>query len=173
MNVSTVTAGGGLYSFANLRPSNAAGYTLTETQPAGFLDGKNTVGSGAGGVTVNNPLSDVISTLVLNSAVAATGYNFGELPPVTLSGTVYRDRNNDGIQFGATETPVAGVTVTLTGTNDLGVAVNTIAVTDAVGAYSFLNVRPGTYTLTETQPAGLLDGKEPRRFHRRSARCSR
>ena len=35
-------------------------YTITETQPAGFLDGKNTFGT-SGGATINNPASDVIS----------------------------------------------------------------------------------------------------------------
>ena len=36
----------------------------------------------------------------------------------------------------------------------------TATTTNASGAYSFGNLRPGTYTLTETQPAGLLDGKD-------------
>ena len=155
----TVTDASGNYTFANLRPSNATGYTLTETQPGAFLDGKNTVGS-SGGTTVNNPLSDVISSVVVGANVVATGYNFGELAPASLAGTVYLDLNNDGIQLGAGETGVNTVTVVVTGTDDLGNAVNTSTTTNASGAYSFANLRPGTYTLTETQPGALLDGKE-------------
>ncbi|HBH54383.1 MAG TPA: hypothetical protein DDY91_21060, partial [Planctomycetaceae bacterium] len=32
--------------------------------------------------------------------------------------------------------------------------------TDANGAYSFGNLRPGSYQITQTQPAGYLDGQE-------------
>ncbi|HEV7403125.1 MAG TPA: SdrD B-like domain-containing protein [Chthoniobacteraceae bacterium] len=148
----------GAYSFANLRPSNAAGYTLTETQPAGLLDGKNTVGS-QDGSTVNNPATDVIQTVAITPGTTGTGNNFGELPPASLSGFSYNDANNDGVRD-AGETLLPGVTITLTGTDDLGNPVSTTAVTDAGGAYAFNNLRPGTYTLTQTQPAGLLDGKE-------------
>jgi len=36
----TTTAADGSYSFANLVPSNASGYTITEIQPAQYKDGK-------------------------------------------------------------------------------------------------------------------------------------
>ena len=75
-----------------------------------------------------------------------------------LAGFVYVDANNDGVKD-AGETPIAGVTVTLTGTDDLG-AVSRTTTTDATGFYRFPNLRPGTYTITETQPAGYLDGKD-------------
>jgi hypothetical protein len=82
------------------------------------------------------------------------------LAPSTIEGLVYVDFNNDcQVNFG--EKAVAGVTVTLTGTDDLGHAVSQIIQTDAQGIYTFLNLRPSGaagYTITETQPAGLLDG---------------
>ena len=159
VNLTSTTDASGNYSFLGIRPSDATGYTLTEMQPGGFLDGKNTAGT-SGGTTVNNPLSDVISGIVLRGDTTASGYDFGELPPSSFAGTVYRDLNNDGGQLGAGETGVNAVTVTLTGTDDLGATVNTTTTTNASGAYSFGNLRPGTYTLTETQPAGLFDGKE-------------
>ena len=34
------------------------------------------------------------------------------------------------------------------------------ATTDANGAYTFANMRPGSYVLAETQPAAFLDGKD-------------
>ena len=53
------------------------------------------------------------------SRLTNVGLN-GELVPVTLSGTVYRDRNNDGIINAPLETGVGGVTITLSGVDDLG-----------------------------------------------------
>ena len=46
----------------------------------------------------------------------------------------------------------------LTGVNDLGASVSLTAITDANGAYTFSNLRAGTYTVTETQPSGYNDG---------------
>ena len=78
--------------------------------------------------------------------------------PASLSGYVYDDAGNDGSRTG--DVGIAGVAVTLTGTNDLGTAVNLATTTNAGGLYQFGNLRPGTYALTETQPSGYLDGKD-------------
>ena len=72
---------------------------------------------------------------------------------------MYSDANNNGT-LDSGEAPIPGVAVTLTGTDDLGAAVNIPAITSALGAYSFTNLRPGTYTITETQPTGFLDGRD-------------
>ena len=45
VDVTVQTDVNGDYVFTDLRPSDANGYTITETQPAGFLDGVDTVGS--------------------------------------------------------------------------------------------------------------------------------
>ncbi len=79
------------------------------------------------------------------------------IPPGSLSGMVWEDFNNDGqVDFG--ENGIHGVSVRLTGADDLGNSVNLSQTTDADGAYLFLNLRPGTYYITETQPAGYLQG---------------
>jgi titin len=82
--------------------------------------------------------------------------------PSSVQGLVWVDFNDDGqVDFG--EKAIAGVTVTLTGTDDLGHAVSQTAQTDADGIYSFPNLRPSGaagYTVTETQPAGFLEGKD-------------
>ncbi len=77
--------------------------------------------------------------------------------PASLSGTVYVDTDFSGT-FNAGDTGVPGVTVTLTGTNDLGQAVNVTTTTAADGTFSFKNLRPGTYTVTIPRPAGFADG---------------
>ncbi len=159
VNLTTLTLGDGSYGFLGLRPSNGAGYTVTETQPAGLLDGKNAVGT-AGGTTVNNPPSDVITGVVLlNANTTAAGYNFGELQPASISGLVFQDFNLDG-SFNGSDSGLIGVTVTLTGTDDLGGTVNVATTTNGAGMYSFGALRPGTYVVTETQPSGYDDGDE-------------
>jgi hypothetical protein len=75
----------------------------------------------------------------------------------SLSGLVFEDFNNDGqVDFG--EKGISGVTVTLTGADDQGKPVSRSLTTDADGTYLFLNLPAGSYYLTETQPAGYLQG---------------
>jgi hypothetical protein len=51
--------------------------------------------------------------------------------------------------------------VTLSGTSDItGVITPITVLTNADGFYQFLDLEPGTYTLTETQPLALADGIE-------------
>ena len=151
VSLTTTTAADGSYSFTTLRPGT---YTVMETQPAAYLDGKDTAGS-TGGIVTN----DLISTITLGSGVNSVNNNFGELPPASLSGFVYVDAGNDGVK-GAGEAGIGGVNVKLTGTDDLGNAVSQTTTTAADGSYSFATLRPGTYTVMETQPAGYLDGKD-------------
>src|SRR5262249_3799141 len=73
----------------------------------------------------------------------------------------YYDANNDGTKQG-TETGIGGVTLTLTGTDDLGTITPQTTTTGADGSYSFGNLRPGTYTVTETQPPDYLAGLDAR-----------
>jgi hypothetical protein len=74
-------------------------------------------------------------------------------PPLgSLSGTVYFDQNQNGV-FDAGDSGIAGVTVTLTGTNSLNQTVNLTTRTDANGFYSFLGLLPGTYTIVEIAPS--------------------
>ena len=81
----------------------------------------------------------------------------------SLSGFVYADRNDDGIfqsGGGTPEPPIAAVTILLTGTDHLGNPVTLSTTTIADGSYVFANLRPGTYTLTQVQPAGYVDGRD-------------
>jgi hypothetical protein len=77
----------------------------------------------------------------------------------SLSGFVYRDKNNNGLRD-PDEKGIEGVLITLTGTDDLGNTILMTTRTDSNGRYRFANLRPGTYTITQKQPSGWLDGKE-------------
>src|SRR6266436_3581020 len=136
VNLTTTTGADGSYQFTNLRPGT---YTLTETQPAGYLQGKNNLGA-LGGTAGNDQFSGIIAT----PAAAGSNYNFGEVLPASLSGYVYSDVNDNGLRDGGDQ-PIAGTTITLTGSNDLGTAVNLTTTTAADGSYEISNLRPGTY----------------------------
>ena len=60
----------GVYTFDNLP---AGTYTITETQPGDYADGKDTLGNKGGTVT-----NDKFSGIVLAAGASGTGYNFGE-----------------------------------------------------------------------------------------------
>jgi hypothetical protein len=90
----------------------------------------------------------------------ATGYNFGNhAQPASLAGFVYVDSNNNGIKENY-ELPISGVKVTLNGTDIFGQSVSQSTTTDSNGAYSFGDLRPGIYKLTEFQPINFVDGKD-------------
>jgi len=153
VNVSTTTNAGGAYSFGPLRAGN---YTITETQPAAWADGLDSAGTAGG--TVGN---DIISGIVLNATTTATDYDFGEIGG-SLAGTVYNDINNNGIDEAA-EPGIPNATVTLTGADINGNPINLVTTTAADGSYSFSNLpmpNASGYTITETQPAGWVDGQD-------------
>ncbi len=144
---STTTNDSGEYFFADLRPGT---YAVHEVQPTGYLDGGQDVGS-AGGVESD----DTISQIQLGSGVAASDYNFCEIPPAMLCGYVYFDRDNDGVRE-AGEPGIVGVTLMLTDAD--GNPSGRTTQTDATGLYCFDRLPPGTYGLCEVQPSGFEDG---------------
>ncbi|GAB5403266.1 MAG: SdrD B-like domain-containing protein [Aureliella sp.] len=78
--------------------------------------------------------------------------------PGSISGRVYLDQDGNGA-FTSGESGLGGVTITLTGTAVGGAAVSRTETTAADGTYTFNNVLPGTYSLQQTQPTGVLDGQ--------------
>ena len=133
-------------------------------------------GSGSGDLTVSIPdalfgaaVGDPFVTLYSSFGKTAGGNGGFEewavLPKSdvsalgSLAGRVYVDANSSG-GYDAGEQGLAGVFITLTGTDDQGRAVSLTAVTDNSGSYHFSSLRPGTYALTETQPAGYRDGSD-------------
>ena len=145
------TGSGGTYSFQNLRPGT---YSITETPPTGYLSGMDKDMVGSLGGTAG---SSQVTSIAVGQNQAGTAYNYGELLPSSLAGTVYLDSNDNGVLDNG-ETGISGVSLTLTGTNDLGVAVSQTASTGSGGTYSFQNLRPGTYSIAETPPTGYLAG---------------
>ncbi|MGP1664986.1 MAG: SdrD B-like domain-containing protein, partial [Rhodanobacter sp.] len=153
-----LTGSDGGYAFSNLPKAGAGGYTLTETQPAGYLDGKPIAGLVDGVACATCQLATInrIASIPFDPVQTFTGFDFAELGQGSVSGIVYHDLNNN-TQPDASE-GIAGVTVTLTGTDDQGKAINRVINTAADGSYRFDDLRPGNYTVTETQPVIYKDG---------------
>jgi uncharacterized repeat protein (TIGR01451 family) len=168
----------------NLGPSAATDVTVNEVLPAGltFVSSATSQGSynNVTGVWFIGAMANQgNAVLQIQARVAGTGSKTNtvqasadqfdpnlsnnqasiEVTPLSsLSGFVYLDANNDGIRQTG-EAGIGNVTLTLSGTNDLGQNVTVTMVSAASGAYGFPNLRPGTYTITETQPPQFNNGK--------------
>lgn len=70
----------GFFELFDVRPSDSAGYTLTEEQPDGYLDGKEVVGT-VNGLLTGQAVDNVISQIAMTQPGSdAVDYNFGERP---------------------------------------------------------------------------------------------
>jgi hypothetical protein len=75
----------------------------------------------------------------------------GRGAPSSLSGQLFLDNNGNRV-FDFGDQGLGGVTVTLTGTDSLGNAVNLTTTTASDGTYSFKGLEAGTYTIFTTLP---------------------
>ncbi|MGE0386468.1 MAG: SdrD B-like domain-containing protein [Gammaproteobacteria bacterium] len=154
----TAVAGSALVRHAAGAQIPAGGCT-TAVNVTGAAEGSydNVIGAGALATDVGANLQPATATLTISQL----GF---------ISGRVFRDNNPtpDGLFQSGVDAPIAGVTVTLTGT-DFGAdgapgggddtALNRSAVTDALGNYVFAGLNAGSYTVTEpVQPAGTTNG---------------
>ena len=83
----------------------------------------------------------------------------------SISGRVFLDLDTNGVfDTNSGDAPLVGVTIQLSGVNDLGQTVTLTTTTNADGTYSFTNLRAGTYTIAEVvlppEYAGLQDGDD-------------
>src|SRR5690606_21087546 len=102
------TGADGSYRFDDLLQSAPGAYTITQTQPAGYIDGRHSAGDAEtpGDASVSN----IVSGIGLGAGQEAAGYDFGELANVVISGSVYLDRNDDGDR-NAGDVGIPGVTI--------------------------------------------------------------
>ena len=139
----------GYYEFNNVTPGT---YSLQEYQPGGYLDGKDSAGSEGG--KVSNPDADLISVIPLEAEVKAINYDFGEILPASISGTVFVDMNNNGA-YDSGEQLLSGVTIFLLDQSGTRIASTE---TDQNGEYFFTDLPPATYGVEEIQPTGYFEG---------------
>jgi uncharacterized repeat protein (TIGR01451 family) len=159
-----VSSGSGIHPLVAPPSLQPGTYTVIETQPAGYLDGKDVAGSSGGTVGPNQGIgSDFIANIPLALAADSTANNFFELPGTSINGFVYLDSNCNGVKETG-EPGLPGVQVQLTDMNgnpvhDINGNLVGIATTDANGFYQFLNLPVGTYRVTELPPQPTFNGQ--------------
>ena len=134
---------------------------MVESQPGGHLDGKNfaTIGN-AGGTRSQASLAgpDTVAGITIGNGQNATGYEFAEVSPGSLSGTVWLDADGDG-KMNSGEAGIANVKITLSGTDDLGNAVAANTTTNSSGNYSFETFAPAPTSSSRHNPAGRTQAR--------------
>jgi hypothetical protein len=142
---SVTTDAAGNFLFTNVAPGT---YTLSETFRQGF--------------SLTVPAANSI-TVTLASGGRSIGNVFGNFRGVltgTVSGSKFNDLNANGVRD-AGEPGLAGVTITRTASINDPSGANLSVVTDASGNFTFANVPFGTFTISETVPAGFAQTAPP------------
>ena len=137
--MTAVTDENGAYQFVGLAP---ASYRVVIVDPdkgdlAGLLPTQAYTGRGA------------TQAAVTISDASVQGVDFGLVAPATIGDRVWDDKNANGSDEG--EPGIGGATVILTDANGTEVARTT---TDANGNYRFVDLIPGTYTVSIEAPDG-------------------
>jgi uncharacterized repeat protein (TIGR01451 family) len=173
----TTTDAQGNYLFSGLAAGN---YSVCQpNQPDGTINGITTAGGitqvnssgGTPGAATNQAtVPSAITNITLgqngsNEVSGSTGNNFAEIVPSSISGTVFLDQNNNGVQNGA-DAGIPGQSIELrSGANCSGPLVTqggltNPATTDGNGNYRFDNLPPGNYSVCQpNQPVNTSNGK--------------
>lgn len=163
----TTTGANGNYSFSSLTDGN---YIVGVTTAAGYAQGATTATSASPNnddLRDNNGVTVVAGEVRSNFITLTTGgepttdgdgnnsnltLDFGFKGTATIGDFVWNDLNGNGIQD-AGEPGLEGVTVILKNAAGATLATTT---SSAVGAYSFVNLVPGTYSVTFVTPINLV-----------------
>jgi hypothetical protein len=161
--LTTTTDANGVYRFDNLAPAGASGYSVTQLQPATYVNGPvappatgGLAPSAGGTFAVVDPAASansVYTAIALGAGVDAVRYNFPEVRRPALSGFVYVDSNYSNTR-NAGDAPIAGATVELLDAAGTVLATTTTT-TGSDGSYTFTALDPlQVYTLREVLPTG-------------------
>jgi hypothetical protein len=125
----------GSYSFKGL---TAGKYSITEvTQPAGYNDGKDSLGTLGG--TLGN---DAFTAITVGTGAIGLNYNFGEIKASSICG-------NLNYSCGGHNYCCSGDKITLSGCDDKGNKVSCTTTCDSNGNYCFTGLRTGCYTISD------------------------
>jgi|GEM_PF-5348744 len=139
-----VTDETGRYSFVGLRPG---AYQVHVVGPSGVASSPSLVGTDP--AIDSNPTTTAVS---LTAGQSNDTIDVGFVVLGSIGDLVWNDADGDGIQDPG-ESGVPGVTVTL----GLPDGTTQVTTTDAQGAYQFINLQPGTYSVTFSgYPAALV-----------------
>lgn len=145
----TQTNSRGYYVFDSL-PGGT--YSLVQSQPEGYFDAAEQLGTGGGEAG-----NDSFASIKIDAGKPGEYYNFGEYEPSTLEGQLYIDYDRDEIRD-RLDGLLAGLEVILTGVNDLGEEVQATTHSSLDGTYRFEGLRPGSYAISSVPVQGLDEG---------------
>ena len=138
----TVTDGTGTYKFVNL--ANATYSVQFSNLPSGFVFSPKDLGGNDNTDSDADPVTGKTGTYVISGGASNMTIDAGIYSTrAALGDYVWFDADKDGTQD-ATETGIAGITVTLYDAANVAV---TSTITDQSGKYFFSNLNPGTYTV--------------------------
>ncbi|CDX20483.1 hypothetical protein MPL3356_320001 [Mesorhizobium plurifarium] len=138
VTLTATTDANGNYTFDNLKPG---AYTTDETMQSGWFQV-----SGSSPVTLTSGEHDTSGNDFVNTELGS------------IHGFKFEDMDANG-KFDGSDTPMAGITIQLVGDVDGNGTVDTVTTTtDANGYFSFENLRPGTYTVSELFTDGTTWG---------------
>lgn len=146
VDIEVTTAGGGAYSFGNLR---AGYYQIVAEDASGYVSVSDSDGGDAS-----------ITNISLGAGVNETGIDFVDGLPATISGQVRDDTDGDG-DFGDADSGLALATVEIyedlnqNGLVDFNESLVASTTTDGTGNFSF-EVPAGDYVLLEADPSNYL-----------------
>ena len=163
----TTTDATGHYLFTEPAGTYTVSVDATNLSAGGPLAGLTASPAGVGAKTspATTTLAAGTSDLTLDFGYYTSGSgNGGGLQLVTIGDYVWFDLNGNGIQDDGSSAGIAGVGLTLTGTNASGTKVTGHTTTSAAGHYTFIEA-PGTYTVTvdttNFSTGGPLAGSSP------------
>ena len=158
--IETTTNSSGFYSFTQVP---AGSYRVSQNQPAGYASVSDVDGA-------NNNLIGDETPLIMTPGLAVTGRDFVEIQFGSISGSVFKDTDDDGTG----DTFFSGVTITLLDGSGNPVDGDPLTsgiqpvtmITTIDGSYRFANLLPGNYQVSEFQPSGYgsvsdVDGGNP------------
>jgi hypothetical protein len=134
------TDSNGNFIFLDVAPGT---YTLSEVIQPGFS------------LTVPALNSISVTLAAGGSSIANEFGNFRGVLTGTIAGAKFNDLNGNGVRD-AGEPGLAGVTITRTSSINDPVGANLSVVTDAEGNFTFAAVPFGSFTISETVPAGFV-----------------
>ncbi|MBQ4840184.1 SdrD B-like domain-containing protein, partial [Pseudoalteromonas luteoviolacea] len=155
VNATTTTNATGEFSFTGLIGSNTDGYTITQTPSGIYQTGNRYIGNEAG------VISNIAKVAVGTDPTPAI--RFTEKPKSgdkSILGTVFFDVDQDGV-VDSNDALLKDITVTITGTDKFGQAVNLSVTTNAKGEFSFTGLIESNadgYTITQTPSATYQTG---------------
>jgi SdrD B-like domain/Secretion system C-terminal sorting domain len=147
--LSTTTDANGKYNFGNLL---AGTYTVMIIKPTGYNSSPKDAGTNDA-IDSDFDAQGKSNTFTLTAGQNINTIDAGLFQYACIGDLVFDDKNNNGIQD-AGEPGIAGATVVLNGIVN-GVPVTQVTTTNANGNYKFINLLPGTYSVTFNKPTGF------------------